>query len=115
MIAAIDQLLTAAYLAIGWQPHTWAAIFVWLNLADAGISAHALRLGGREINPVMRAAMAEVGTVPALALSKAAIIAGVFVHLGTVILYLPALVLLYAAACAWGLHRVRQLRRVGVT
>ena len=44
MIATLDQLLTAAYLAIGWQPHTWFAIFVWLNLADAGISAHALRL-----------------------------------------------------------------------
>ena len=54
------------------------ALLVALNLADIVSTLKVLRAGGKELNPVMRKAMKAVGTLPALVLLKAPVLAGVY-------------------------------------
>ena len=104
----MDQALTAFYLWLDWQPYTWFALFVLVNILDAVTTAKAMEAGGRELNPVMRVAMNAIGVVPALALGKAAILYAVFSNLGLVILYVPLLVLVYAGVVAWNVAQIRK-------
>lgn len=106
----IDQLLTSFYLFLGWQPYTWFALFVLVNVLDAVTTVKALSLGGREANPLMRLAMQMFGVVPAVALLKCAVFYAVFTHLGTIILYMPLLVMVYVGVVAWNLRQIARLK-----
>lgn len=35
----IDQALTSFYLTLGWEPYTWFALFVLVNVLDAAMKA----------------------------------------------------------------------------
>ena len=106
---AIDQALTSFYLFLNWEPYTWFALFVAVNLLDALTTIKALKMGGREINPLMALVMRQVGVTPALLILKGAMLYWVFSHLGLVILYLPLFVLVYAGVCAWNLRVIARL------
>lgn len=106
----IDQALTSFYLALGWEPYTWFALFALANILDGLTTIKALALGGREINPLMRLAMQRLGTVPAIALLKLAMLYAVFSNLGTIILYMPLLVLVYVGVAAWNLREIARLK-----
>jgi len=106
----IDQALTSFYLTLGWEPYTWFALLVLVNIMDAVTTIKALSLGGREINPVMRLAMHRIGTVPAIALMKLAVLYAVFTNLGTIILYMPLLVLVYVGVVGWNLRQIARLK-----
>lgn len=51
------------------------ATLALLQLLDLATTLAVLRAGGREVNPVMARVMAALGTVPALLLTKAAVVA----------------------------------------
>ena len=104
----IDQALTSFYLALGWEPYTWFALFVLVNVLDAITTVKALKLGGKELNPLMARMMGMVGVIPALAIMKVAMLYFTFTNLGIVILYLPLFVLVYIGVCAWNLYQIRK-------
>ena len=106
----MDQFLTSFYLSLGWQPYTWFALFVAVNILDAVTTVKALGMGGREVNPLMRMAMQMFGTVPAIALMKLAVLYAVFTNLGAIILYMPLLVLVYAVVVGWNLRQIVRLK-----
>lgn len=105
----LDKFLTMVYLALGWQPYTWFALFALFNLLDAVTTVKALRMGGREINPAMARIMRVAGIVPALVLMKTAMLYLAWSSLQSVILYMPLLVGFYIAAVGWNMYQIRRL------
>lgn len=108
---AIDQALTSFYLFLGWEPYTWFALFVAVNVLDAITTVKVLKLGGKELNPLMARMMGMVGVIPALVIMKAAMLYFTFTNLGIVILYLPLFVAVYIGVCAWNLYQIKGLTK----
>lgn len=105
----IDQLLTAFYLWLGWQPYTWLSLFTLANIGDALTTIKALKLGGRELNPALAYVMRIIGVVPALVAMKAGMVYLAFSSLQLIILYMPLLVAFYGAAALWNLYQIKRL------
>ena len=90
---------------------TWFLLLVVLNVADAVTTTMGIKRGAKELNPVMRALMAKVGTLPALLGWKA-------LFLGCVYAFLPvidprALMVLcafYAGVVLWNGYQIRRGR-----
>ena len=107
----IDQLLTSFYLFLNWEPYTWFALFVLVNVLDAMTTVKALELGGKELNPLMARMMGMVGVIPALAIMKVAMLYFTFTSLGIVILYLPLFVAVYIGVVVWNLYQIKELTK----
>lgn len=107
----IDQALTSFYLFLGWEPYTWFALFVLVNVLDAITTVKALKLGGKELNPLMARMMGMVGVIPALVIMKVAMLYFTFTNLGIVILYLPLFVAVYIGVVVWNLMQIRRLAK----
>lgn len=76
-------------------------LFVLLQIVDAWSTVRGLQNGGREANPAIRWFMARIGILPALLLSKAAVIALIALALWR---YGPHLWLAIALALACGFY-----------
>lgn len=72
--------------------------FVFLQVVDSVLTIKALKLGGREVNPLLRKAFEKYGVVPSLVVVKSAMI-------GVVAAFLPMLpqwlMLLFVAVYLW--------------
>ena len=88
----------------------WFAAFVAVNILDALLTLYALRLGGAEANPLIRALMRRVHPALALAAIKGAYIVAVAVWLADVAPWLPLLTAFFAAVCAWNVAQIGKLR-----
>ena len=77
------------------------AIFAALQVADVTLTTLILRRGGRELNPVMRWLMDKVGVIPAMAVTKALLVA-YFAWADIPALTIAGCVL-YAAVVVWNL------------
>lgn len=90
--------------------HAWFAAFVLVNLLDAGLTLYALRAGGTEANPLIRALMRRLPAAAALALVKGAYIVAVAIWLGDIAPWLPWLTGLFAGICAWNVVQIVRAR-----
>jgi hypothetical protein len=90
--------------------HHWLAAFVAVNLLDAVLTLYALRLGGAEANPLIRALMRRVHPALALVIVKGAFIVAVAVWLADVAPWLPLLTGVFAAICAWNAVQIVRMR-----
>ena len=88
----------------------WLAAFVAVNLLDAVLTLYALRLGGAEANPLIRALMRRVHPALALVIVKGAYIVAVAVWLADVAPWLPLLTGVFAAICAWNAVQILRAR-----
>ena len=105
----MNEAMTTIYLWLGWQPYTWLALFVLVNVFDALTTIKALSLGGRELNPALAYVMRIIGVVPALVAMKAGMVYLAFSSLQLIILYMPLLVAFYGAAALWNLYQIKRL------
>ena len=92
------------------KAHHWLAAFVAVNLLDAVLTLYALRLGGAEANPLIRALMRRVHPALALVIVKGAFIVAVAVWLADVAPWLPLLTGVFAAICAWNAVQIVRMR-----
>ena len=90
--------------------HAWFAAFVVVNILDAALTLWALRAGGTEANPLIRALMRRLPAAAALALVKGAYIVAVAVWLADVAPWLPLLTGVFAAICAWNAVQILRAR-----
>ncbi len=90
--------------------HAWFAAFVVVNILDAALTLWALRAGGTEANPLIRALMRRLPAAAALALVKCAYIVAVAVWLADVAPWLPLLTGVFAAICAWNAVQILRAR-----
>ena len=90
--------------------HHWFAAFVSVNVLDAVLTLYALRLGGAEANPLIRALMRRVHPALALVIVKGAFIVAVAVWLADVAPWLPLLTGIFAAICAWNAVQIVRMR-----
>jgi hypothetical protein len=90
--------------------HHWLAAFVAVNLLDAVLTLWALRCGGTEANPLIRALMRRVHPALALVIVKGAFIVAVAVWLADVAPWLPLLTGVFAAICAWNAVQIVRMR-----
>ena len=90
--------------------HAWFAAFVVVNILDAALTLWALRAGGTEANPLIRALMRRVHPALALAAIKGAYIVAVAVWLADVAPWLPLLTGVFAAICAWNAVQILRAR-----
>ena len=90
--------------------HAWFAAFVVVNILDAALTLWALRAGGTEANPLIRALMRRLPAAAALALVKGAYIVAVAIWLGDIAPWLPWLTGLFAAVCAWNAAQIVRAR-----
>lgn len=88
----------------------WFAAFVAVNILDALLTLYALRLGGAEANPLIRALMRRLPAAAALVLVKGAYIVAVAVWLADVAPWLPLLTGVFAAICAWNAVQILRAR-----
>ena len=88
----------------------WFAAFVAVNILDALLTLYALRLGGAEANPLIRALMRRVHPALALVIVKGAYIVAVAVWLADVAPWLPLLTGVFAAICAWNAVQILRAR-----
>lgn len=88
----------------------WFAAFVAVNLLDAALTLWALRAGGTEANPLIRALMRRLPAAAALVLVKGAYIVAVAVWLADVAPWLPLLTGVFAGVCAWNAAQIVRLR-----
>ena len=91
-------------------PYHWFAAFVAVNVADALLTLYALRLGGAEANPLIRALMRRVHPALALVIVKGAYIVAVAVWLADVAPWLPLLTGVFAGICAWNAVQIVRMR-----
>ena len=91
--------------------HHWFAAFVSVNVLDAVLTLWALRCGGTEANPLIRALMRRVHPALALVIGKGAFIVAVAVWLADVAPWLPWLTAVFAGVCAWNVVQIRRLRK----
>ncbi len=90
--------------------HHWLAAFVAVNLLDAVLTLYALRLGGAEANPLIRALMRRVHPALALVIVKGAYIVAVAVWLADVAPWLPWVTAFFVAVCAWNAVQILRAR-----
>ena len=90
--------------------HHWFAAFVSVNVLDAVLTLWALRCGGTEANPLIRALMRRVHPALALAVTKGAYIVLVGAWLPAVVPWLPLLTGVFAAICAWNAVQIVRMR-----
>lgn len=91
-------------------PYHWFAAFVAVNVADALLTLYALRLGGAEANPLIRALMRRVHPALALVIVKGAFVVAVAVWLADVAPWLPLLTGVFAGICAWNAVQIVRMR-----
>ena len=91
--------------------HAWFAAFVLVNLLDAGLTLYALKLGGTEGNPLMRALMRRVHPALVLAATKGAYIVAVGAFLPAVAPWLPWMTAFFVAVCAWNAVQIGKLKK----
>ena len=84
---------------------TLLLIFAALQLADIATTLYVLRRGGKELNPVMLALFDMLGELPALLLTKAAIVGAVFAWGQAWIVYFIAL---YVGVVAWNIYQIKR-------
>ena len=89
----------------------WLAAFVAVNLADAALTLVALKIGGAEANPLLRALMRRVHPALVLVLVKGAYIVAVAVWWAQAAPWLPAATGIFAAICAWNAWQIVRARR----
>ena len=92
-------------------PYHWFAAFVAVNVADALLTLYALRCGGTEANPLIRALMRRVHPALVLAATKGAYIVLVGAFLPAVAPWLPWMTAFFVAVCAWNVVQIRRLRK----
>jgi hypothetical protein len=93
------------------------AIIILLQVLDAATTLSILKLGGRELNPMLKWLMDRLGVVPALAVSKLVLVGGVAVVAMLaentpalkVLLYLVAMI--FAFVCANNIQVWKNLKR----
>lgn len=90
--------------------HAWFAAFVVVNILDAALTLWALRAGGTEANPLIRALMRRVHPALALVIVKGAFIVAVAVWMADVAPWLPLLTGVFAAICAWNAVQILRAR-----
>ena len=91
-------------------PELWLAAFVLVNVLDAALTLYALKLGGSEGNPLLRALMRKLHPALALAGIKGAYIVAVAIWLGDIAPWLPWLTGLFAGICAWNVVQIVRAR-----
>jgi len=92
-------------------PERWLAAFAAVNILDAALTLYALKLGGSEGNPLMRALMRRLHPALVLAATKGAYIVAVGAFLPAVAPWLPWLTAFFAAVCAWNVWQIYKQRR----
>jgi hypothetical protein len=92
-------------------PERWLAAFVLVNVLDAALTLYALKLGGSEGNPLLRAMMRRVHPALVLAATKGAYIVAVGVMLAQIAPWLPWMTAFFVAVCAWNVVQIRRLRK----
>ena len=90
--------------------HAWFAAFVVVNILDAALTLWALKLGGTEGNPLMRALMRRVHPALVLAVTKCSYIVAVGAFLPAVAPWLPWMTAFFAAVCAWNVVQIVRAR-----
>ena len=91
-------------------PERWLAAFVLVNVLDAALTLYALKLGGSEGNPLMRALMRRVHPALALAATKGAYIVLVGALLPAMAPWLPWMTAAFMAVGAWNIVQIVKLR-----
>ena len=91
-------------------PELWLAAFAAVNVLDAALTLYALKLGGTEGNPLMRALMRRVHPALVLAVTKGAYIVLVGAWLPAVSPWLPWMTALFVAVCAWNAVQIVRAR-----
>ena len=89
----------------------WLAAFVAVNVLDAVLTLYALKRGGSEGNPLLRAMMRRVHPALVLAATKGAYIVLVGAVLPAVAPWLPWMTAFFVAVCAWNAVQIRRLRK----
>ena len=89
----------------------WFAAFVAVNILDAALTLYALKLGGSEGNPLLRALMRRVHPALVLAATKGAYIVAVGAFLPALAPWLPWLTALFVAVCAWNVVQIGKLKK----
>ena len=92
-------------------PERWLAAFVLVNVLDAALTLYALKLGGSEGNPLLRAMMRRVHPALVLAATKGAYIVLVGAVLPAVAPWLPWMTAFFVAVCAWNIVQIVKLRK----
>jgi len=92
-------------------PYHWFAAFVAVNVLDAALTLWALKLGGSEGNPLLRAMMRRVHPALVLAATKGAYIVAVGVMLAQIAPWLPWMTAFFVAVCAWNVVQIMRLRK----
>lgn len=90
--------------------YQWFAMFVAVNILDAGLTLYALRQGASEVNPLMKAAMRLVPAPVALLVVKGVYVVAVGVMLAQLAPWMPALTAFFAAICAWNIVQIVRMR-----
>ena len=85
-------------------------LFTALQVADVLLTLQIHKRGGRELNPLMRWLMDEYGTLPALVVSKAVLLALAYFYLVGFPSVLIALCAGYAGLAGWNVMQLRKLR-----
>ena len=92
-------------------PERWLVAFAAVNVLDAALTLYALKLGGSEGNPLLRAMMRRVHPALVLAATKGAYIVAVGAFLPAVASWLPWMTAFFVAVCAWNTVQIVKLRR----
>ena len=92
-------------------PELWLAAFAAVNVLDAALTLYALKLGGSEGNPLLRAMMRKLHPALVLASTKGAYIVLVGAVLPAVAPWLPWMTAFFVAVCAWNVVQSGKLRR----
>ena len=92
-------------------PYHWLALFVAVNILDALLTLYAIKRGGAEANPLMRAAMRVMPAPAALLAIKGAYVVAIAVMLADAAPWLPWLTALFGAICAWNVFQILKMRR----
>ena len=92
-------------------PELWLAAFAVVNALDAALTLWALKLGGSEGNPLMRALMRRLHPALVLAVTKGAYIVLVGAFLPALAPWLPWMTAFFVAVCAWNAWQIGKLRR----
>jgi len=89
------------------------ALLVLLCIGDIYTTTRALRLGGKEANPLMRWAIDRLGALPALLLTKGATLALLWSQIDHpwAMYALPVLCAFYAWVVAHNVEQVKRLER----
>lgn len=98
-------------LMLGLDPHTWLIIFIVVTMLDALLTLYALKIGGKEANPIINFLMRKVSPPIALGIIKLFSIALIYFTLQVTAVYLPILVLLYIGVCAWNILQITRISK----